>query len=302
MPLALEDVAIAFQNCNGEAKWSLKEYLKSLDKNKQQYETGFVVDKAYNYILTDIECLLSKAILNICAADLLIKNGFFSWGFVTSYYANFFLAQSINRLYLNFFTWINSSVICSYSNYIEQELKVQAYNKSSDTHQREFQTFFENSRIFREQKGIDRYWNIGIRQFDMANSKGESGLRNFINYEITSESFDELNLDENKFNQIVRTNQTSPFNSPKEQASQYKNYARNNIKLAISRLRVSTYILNFLAVKNLEYRSYFERKMKMRIQAIESKYPHLSDWILDFFKSWLVFNSELITESDVIQL
>jgi hypothetical protein len=31
VPLTLEDVAIAFQHCNGNASSSLKEYLKSLD-------------------------------------------------------------------------------------------------------------------------------------------------------------------------------------------------------------------------------------------------------------------------------
>jgi hypothetical protein len=88
--LNFEEIAIAFRNCNGDAKFSFKEYLKTLYKSKDDYERGFIISDANNYILTDIEKLLSKAILNICATDYLIKCGYFSWGFVTSYYANFF--------------------------------------------------------------------------------------------------------------------------------------------------------------------------------------------------------------------
>ena len=90
MTLGFEEISIAFRNCNGDAKFSFKEYLKNLYKSKEDYERGFIITDANNYILTDIEKLLSKAILNICATDYLIKKGYFSWGFVTSYYANYF--------------------------------------------------------------------------------------------------------------------------------------------------------------------------------------------------------------------
>ncbi|MFM8006321.1 MAG: hypothetical protein ACKO86_15570, partial [Dolichospermum sp.] len=104
MSLTFEEIAIAFNNCNSDAKISFKDYLIKKDKSKGDYEQGFIISNVNNYILTDIEKLLSKAILNICAADNLIKQGYFSWGFVTSYYANFFLIQGLNRTQLNFTT------------------------------------------------------------------------------------------------------------------------------------------------------------------------------------------------------
>ncbi|NES80102.1 MAG: hypothetical protein F6K10_00470 [Moorea sp. SIO2B7] len=90
MSLTFEEIAIAFRNCNGDSKSSFKDYLKNLYKSKENYDNGFILSNVNNYILTDIEKLLDKSILNICATDDLIIKGYFSWGFVTSYYANFF--------------------------------------------------------------------------------------------------------------------------------------------------------------------------------------------------------------------
>jgi hypothetical protein len=100
--LTFEEIAIAFSNCNSDAKISFKDYLVNLYKSKEDYEKGFIVSDVNNYILTDIEKLVSKAVLNICAADNLIRKGYFSWGFVTSYYANFFLILCSRK---EFYSW-----------------------------------------------------------------------------------------------------------------------------------------------------------------------------------------------------
>ncbi|MFN5992076.1 MAG: hypothetical protein ACK47Q_22000, partial [Dolichospermum sp.] len=96
------------------------------------------------------------------AADNLIKQGYFSWGFVTSYYANFFLIQGLNRTQLNFTTWVSRSIDCVEKDYRNKNRHIIAISNSSDEHQRQFNRVLVNFSHFRNRKGIDRYWNIGI--------------------------------------------------------------------------------------------------------------------------------------------
>ncbi|MBW4557849.1 MAG: hypothetical protein KME59_18300 [Trichormus sp. ATA11-4-KO1] len=131
MSLNFEEIAIAFTNCNGDAKVSFKDYLINLYKSKEDYETGFIISNVNNYILTDIEKLLSKSVLNICATDYLIKQGYFSWGFVTSYYANFFLVQGLNRTQLSFTTWVARSVNCHGKDYLKKNIYIKSIANST---------------------------------------------------------------------------------------------------------------------------------------------------------------------------
>lgn len=295
MALNFEEIAIAFRNCTGDSKFSFKEFIKNQYKSKEEYERGFIISNANNYILTDIEKLLSKSILNICATDYLIKQGYFSWGFVTSYYANFFLVQALNRTQLNFTTWVESSIDCLTKNYQKQTLEIKTISRSSDQHQREFQRFFENFRHFRNRKGIDRYWNIGLTPFDLGN---ESEIRNKINYELSSDGFYELDLEIQEFKKMINYSHDSPFDKPKED-SRMDNYARQNLRLAMSRLRILTYVLNVVAIRNSEYQSYYQRNMKNRLYNIQEKYPDLSEWIIILLEKWLFFNSELIEKDEI---
>lgn len=296
MSLTFEEIAIAFSNCNSDAKISFKDYLVNLYKSKEDYEKGFIVSDVNNYILTDIEKLVSKAVLNICAADNLIRKGYFSWGFVTSYYANFFLIQGLNRTQLNFTTWVSRSIDCVEKDYRNKNLHIIAISNSTDEHQRQFKRFFENFSHFRNRKGIDRYWNIGIKPFELGN---ESERRNKINYEICSDAFYELDLDNIEFKKIIKDNLYSPFTEYKENSRTFDNYSRRNLKLAIARLRMLTYTLNFIAVRNLEYHSYYQRNMKNRLTAINQKYPDVSVWIKELFQQWLIFDSEIVDNDDV---
>jgi hypothetical protein len=293
--LNFEEMAIAFRNCNGDAKLSFKEYLKTLYKSKDDYERGFIIFDANNYILTDIEKLLSKAILNICATDYLIKHGYFSWGFVTAYYANFFLIQGLNRTQLSFTTWVDRSIDCLSQNYQEKTIQIKAIDRSTDEHQRQFQRFFENFKHLRTRTGIDRYWNIGVRPFDLGS---EPEIRNKINYEISVDAFYELDLDIHEFQKIIADNTHSPFDRPKNK-SKITNYTRNNLQLAIARLRMLTYTLNVIAIRNLEYKSYYQRNMSKRLQSIEEKYSDLSKWINEYFHNWLSFDPDLVEKDEI---
>ena len=295
MTLTREEIAIAFRNCNSDTRVSFKEKLKALKKSKEDYENGFLISDLHNYILHDIEKLLSKSLLNICAADYLMKQGYFSWGFVTSYYANFFLVQGLNRTQLNFTTWIDGSVNCQREDYLRQIIRIKIVDRSTDEHQRQFQRFFDNFTDFRNRKGIDRYWNLGLRSFELGS---EPKIRNIINYEISSEGFYELDLSKKDFQKIIKDNKISSFDGS-QKSTKRTNYARQNLQLALARLRMLTYILNVIAIRNLEYQSYYKRNMNHRLKSIQDKYPDLSQWIEEYFKTWLFFDSELVEPDEI---
>ena len=291
----LEEIAIAFKNCNGDANQSFKDYLIGLSKPPQEYENGLIISKANNYILTDVEKLLSKAIINLCASDLLLKKGYFNWGFVTSYYSSFFSIQALNRLQLNFNTWTNFSIICQNKNYSQQELKLTKVDASKNSHETQFQLFFNNYVVWKNSKGIDRFWNLALQSFEYG---GEPKLRNEINYSISNEYYYELNLDKNKFLKIIKDNKNSPFDKNNEAINDPINHSRNHLKISISRIRVISYILNYLANENNEYNSYFQRNMKIRKESIDQRYSNLSVWIKLLLEEWLHF--QLIEKDDLI--
>ncbi|MFN5892965.1 MAG: hypothetical protein ACK45Z_10070, partial [Dolichospermum sp.] len=89
------------------------------------------------------------------------------------------------------------------------------------------------------------------------------------------------------------------FTEYKENSRTFDNYSRRNLKLAIARLRMLTYTLNFIAVRNLEYQSYYQRNMKNRLTAINQKYPDVSVWIKELFQQWLIFDSEIVDNDNV---
>ena len=291
----LEEIAIAFKNCNGDANQSFKNYLIGLSKPPQEYEKGLIISKANNYILTDIEKLLSKAIINLCASDLLLKKGYFNWGFVTSYYSSFFSIQALNRLQLNFNTWTDFSIICQNKNYSQQELKLTKVDASKNSHETQFQLFFNNYVVWKNSKSIDRFWNLALQSFKYG---GEPKLRNEINYSISNEYYYELNLDKNKFFKIIKDNKSSPFNKNNEVISEPINYSRHHLKITMSRIRVISYILNYLANENNEYNSYFKRNMNIRKKSIAQHYSNLSDWIKLLLEDWLQF--QLIEKDELI--
>ncbi len=297
MSLTFEEIAIAFGKCNCDAKTSFKEYLKEKYNSPDDYAKGFIITNANNYILTDIEKLLSKAVLNICSTDSLLRQGYFSWGFVTAYYANFFLIQGLNRTQLNFTTWVHSSVDCQGQNYQKGTIQIQSIAKSTDEHKRQFRRFFENFKHFRNRKAIDRYWNIGIQPFDLGD---EPEIRNQINYEIYESAFYELDIDIQEFNKIIKDNERSPFEDKKEKSKLITNYSRQNLRLAIARLRMLTYILNIIAIRNLEYQSYYKRNMNNRLKSIQERYPDVNKWIKVHFENWLIFDSELVEKDEVL--
>ncbi len=144
-----EEIAIAFRNCNGDLSETLKDYLLKQNFSPENYESGVTLFNINNYILSDIEKLLSKAIINALCADILLQNGYVSWGFVTSYYSSFFSIQGLNRLQLNFNLWAKHSIISQNINYVHQELKFLKADQSKGSHENQFHLFFDNYKAFK---------------------------------------------------------------------------------------------------------------------------------------------------------
>lgn len=286
------EIALAFKNCNGDINLSFKEFLINQKFISEDLSKGISINNANNYILRDIEYLLNKAIINIGASDLLLKKGYFHWGFITSYYSNFFSIQALNRLQLDFNTWIDSGIDCTLKNYNSQEIFLKYSNSSVGSHEAQFNRYYRNFENFKYKKSIDRYWTIGIQPFKM---RFEPLLRNEINYQIEKDYYYELNLEYSLFESIIRDNKQD-LSKKQVCIKSPTNYSLPNLELAISRFRVAIYILNFIANSNIEYKSYFIRNINSRLLNLKTKYPNISAWILNNFEQWLQF-TEIETDN-----
>jgi hypothetical protein len=88
---------------------------------------------------------------------------------------------------------------------------------------------------------------------------------------------------------IIKDNKNSPFDKNNEVINDPINYSRHHLKITMSRIRVISYILNYLANENNEYNSYFQRNMKIRKKSIDQRYSNLSVWIKLLLEDWLQF-------------
>jgi len=282
-----EEIAIAFKNCNGDLSITLKDYLLKQSYSPQTYESGITCYHLNNYILSDTEKLWSKAIINALSADILLQNGYVSWGLVTSYYSSFFSIQALNRLQLNFNLWTQHSIICQNINYVHQEVKFLKVDQSKGSHENQFHLFFKNYQLFKNRTGIDRYWNIGLQS---SRYGFEPGIRNEVNYSLSEKHFFELTITLSEHQRILKQLRKSPFlDEPKSHKKTIDNIARNSLMLCLSRIRMIAYILNFMANSNNEYKSYFIRNVKSRLDAINNNYPNRSAWIYQLLNEWLCF-------------
>lgn len=282
MKRALSDIAIAFKPCTGEVYKPFKEYLLSFNKTPDEYKKGILLklDQATNYILGDIEKLINKSFLNIISTDLLIKKGYFSWAFITSYYSTFFTIQSLNRLQLEFYLYAGQSYFFKPKNIVNNEYYIE-YSQEKDTHKREF-NLFEKNYIKHPTKGKNRFWNIALSGYKYG---FEPKIRNTINYAITNEIYDEVEFNKEDFLKIIKENKKSPF----DQSDEFRNYARSHFQIAVARFKMAIDILNYLANKNIEYKSYYIRNMKRRINAINEKYSQISEWLKNYLYEWFQF-------------
>jgi len=294
--MTLSEISIAFNNCNGSSVKSFKEYVADLDLSSENLESGIDINDSSNYILGDIEKLVDKSIINICAADLLLTKGYFNWGYVTSYYSNFFLIQALNRLMLDFTTYNNKTINCTVKNYSLDLLTLKYANNSKGSHESQFQNFYSKYSQFKFKKSIDRYWTLGVQPFK---KKPEAFLRNIINYHIEKNIYYELDIKLDRFHKIIKDNKKYKFDSKKLKISKPENFSIYNLELALCRLRICLYILNYIANDNSEYKNYYIQRCKKRLKEVNDKYPNLDSQISNLFNQWLCFE-DIETEQSVI--
>lgn len=288
----LYQTSLAFKGCNGATKYSFKEKINSLNLTKEDLLNGCVISDLNNFILSDIHFLLKKAVLNIVAADRNINQGFFNWGFITSYYSNFYSIQNLNRLSLNFNVWLESRYKFELHNAVTKELYLKKSDSTGNTHENEFNLFFTNFNNFKNKKSINRFWTLGIRQFKLGH---EPFLRNEINYTINNDYYYEIGLEKRIFDKIIDDNKNNPADN-KLDIDSPKNFALYNIELAVSRIAMTVYVLNYMASSNIEYKSYLIKLLREINSEIDLKYSSTNAWLLTLLKSILKFEEFEIDE------
>ncbi|MHC5310939.1 hypothetical protein ACYSNM_12915 [Myroides sp. LJL116] len=271
--LTLDEIAYSFKNCTGETAVPLKEYLRD-NVLKDRQDNTYIVSDISNFILNDVKILLKKSITNILAADSILLTGSSSWGFVTTYYSNFFSIQALNRLSLNFNLHLKHYYDIKILNYTKGEFHLKRNDGSTGSHQQQFDKFYNNYMVYRNKRSINRSWNLGIYRF----KEGiETMLRNEINYSISNYYYDELSCDISTYSKKIREFKKSPITAKLDKP--YK-LSHSNLELALCRIEMIFYILNYLANKNIYYRSYFNRFVSELKKNIQSKFSNNSNYLV----------------------
>jgi hypothetical protein len=154
---------------------------------------GFVTFSLNNHLLNDIITLLEKAILNKLSSDLQFQKNYWTWGFITVYYSNFYLAQILNRLSDKFYIYalkdINKEIIYSKNSgeYIFGQ------KNGDNTHQREFKLLKANYSIIKtfndeQLRSVISTAKVPNKdvlfKYTIDNEIKESEIRNKINYQL----------------------------------------------------------------------------------------------------------------------
>jgi len=171
--MQLSNITSKFQNYTYNEDKTISQILADL-KNSDLLDTNDL--KIQEYLLPEILTLLQKAILNRFSTDLLFQKNYWSWGFVTLYYSNFYLSQALNRLKGDFFVYIPSfgrkgrkNVKLDYEDNQYKLLDIE--NIYRDSHKGELKKLKENYIVL-----------IGTKFSSSILDINESQIRNEINY------------------------------------------------------------------------------------------------------------------------
>ena len=166
-------------------------------------EDNYNLDK---YLLNDILKLLEKSILNKLSSDLLFQKNYWSWGFVTIYYSNFYMAQALNKISGNFYMYKNNR----FNKLITYDRDTGLYcvpteNNGETAHIREFKRLKDNFsyiKTWKDEKINELLSHFSISNKDILfkytidNEIKESEIRNEINYRL--KNYNEIILDSKK--------------------------------------------------------------------------------------------------------
>jgi len=161
------------------------------------------------YLLNDILKLLDKVILNKLSADLLFQKKYWSWGFVTIYYSNFYMTQLLNRIAGDFFMYKNNSFNKNIKYNKDNKLyTIPMTNNGETSHLREFKKLknnFSYIKTWNDNKIRPLLDIINIEnknllfKYTIDNDIKESEIRNEINYRLKSYKEIEYNQRKNNF-------------------------------------------------------------------------------------------------------
>ena len=182
-----------------------KDFTVSSDKTVneiilEEFNNGNSIFPLEKVLLNDILILLEKSILNKLSSDIQFQKNYWTWGFVTVYYSNFYLAQILNRLSDKFYIYINDGLnkeVVYKNNYYEF-----GQNNRDNTHQREFKLLKSNYSTIKTYGDIRLKLIFDILQitekdkifkYTIDNEIKESEIRNRINYQL--KHYKEINLE-----------------------------------------------------------------------------------------------------------
>lgn len=146
------------------------------------------------YLLNDIIKLLEKSLLNKLSADLLFQKNYWSWGFVTIYYSNFYMAQLLNKIVGKFYLYKANDFnkLVSYDK-TNNMYSVPQDNNGESSHLREFKQLKNNFSYLKilEDKKLKLLFDVvkidnkdTLFKFTIDNEIKESEIRNEINYRL----------------------------------------------------------------------------------------------------------------------
>ncbi len=231
-------------------------------------ETAGTVDLK-QYLLNDIFLLINKVVMNKLSSDSLFKENYWTWGFVTVYYSNFYMAQVLNRIAGDFFAFVDET----YNKNLVYNNGVFVLNKNGEnSHKREFKKLKQNY-AFLKTKNDDFLEPL----FDITNLKTkdefikyfsdneikETLIRNKLNYQLkhykeSSFTNDTLNRYDRLYNTILDNKKFSPIHLD----------FFNLIVINQKRMLVLSIIIKEL--KSVNYA--FDLKIKRLYKDIELKY------------------------------
>ena len=182
-----------------------KDFTLSSDKTVneiilEEFNNGNSIFPLEKVLLNDILILLEKSILNKLSSDIQFQKNYWTLGFVTVYYSNFYLAQILNRLSDKFYIYINDGLnkeVVYKNNYYEF-----GQNNRDNTHQREFKLLKSNYSTIKTYGDIRLKLIFDILQitekdkifkYTIDNEIKESEIRNRINYQL--KHYKEINLE-----------------------------------------------------------------------------------------------------------
>ena len=281
MRLQLSDIKNIYKNVTLTEIRSMQDYYNLLSREGTSIN-GTHDPNILNYTISEIHFLLRKSTLNLYTSEEIIRKGYFSWAFVTTYYSIFFLLQSLNRLQINFYsrnfretyqvTYENSSI-----NIKKKSLK--------EPHDKEFQMFNENylTNIINLEGILNdkSHWReIVEKKTIILNCVN---LRNKINYRIEKENFNDPNLTIEERNRIIN------------------DYFKNNNFSELNTLEIFNIakkiyymvwdILNEIAKISHSYRVGYLREIKYLKENIQQKYESKEN-LLKNIDNYKVFEGE----------